>query len=83
MDVFLLGLGAAAVAVAASVGAAIGDTERIGDYWLQAAIADDGRAQIVEVIDYDFRPQPAPRHPPRRSRCRLEDAGDDQLVDGP
>ena len=56
LDVFLLGLGAAAVAVAASVGAAIGDTERIGDYWLQAAIADDGRAQIVEVIDYDFGP---------------------------
>ncbi|MDH3706029.1 MAG: DUF2207 domain-containing protein, partial [Acidimicrobiia bacterium] len=37
----------------ASVAAAVGDTERIADYWASATVVE-GEAQVVEVIDYDF-----------------------------
>ncbi|MEQ8840358.1 MAG: DUF2207 domain-containing protein [Acidimicrobiales bacterium] len=42
-----------------AVGAAFaGDTERIGAYWAHAHIDADGRAQVTEVIDYDFGSNP-------------------------
>ncbi|MDH4171425.1 MAG: DUF2207 domain-containing protein [Acidimicrobiia bacterium] len=44
----LLGAGAAGAALA-------GDTERVGDYWSRATVSD-GRAQVTEVIDYEFGP---------------------------
>lgn len=54
LDAFLLGGGAILTGAAATIGALVGDTERIGDFWLHAAITDDGNAHVVEVIDYDF-----------------------------
>ncbi|MDH3753801.1 MAG: DUF2207 domain-containing protein [Acidimicrobiia bacterium] len=53
-DIVLLGAGSLVVGAAASIGALAADTERIGEYWTHAAIAADGRAQVIEVIDYDF-----------------------------
>ncbi len=52
-DVVLLGLAALVAAGVAAGAAAIGDTERIDRYWTVARIVD-GRAEITEVIDYDF-----------------------------
>lgn len=54
LDRFLLALAAAAVGVVAIVGAVVGDTERIGAYWLHAHIDATGGVEVVEVIDYDF-----------------------------
>lgn len=45
------------VTVAATIGAAAGDTERITKLWVSAAIARDGSAQITESIDWDFGSQ--------------------------
>mgnify|MGYP001822379237 CR=1 FL=1 len=42
-------LGALVVGTGAAIGAAAGDTERIGDYWMHAALASDGSAEVVEV----------------------------------
>jgi hypothetical protein len=53
----LLGAGALTVGAAAAVGAAVGDTERVASYWAAAEVAADGRAQVTEVIDYDFGPE--------------------------
>ena len=33
------------------------DTERIDGYWVSATLTDDG-LEVVEVIDYDFGPNP-------------------------
>jgi hypothetical protein len=56
-DVVWLACGAALAAGAAIIGALVGDTERIGDYWLHASVDDDGQATVIEVIDYDFGPR--------------------------
>ena len=53
LDVVILGVGALALAGVTAAAAAIGDLERIEGYWVSAAVLD-GRAQITEVIDYDF-----------------------------
>jgi hypothetical protein len=57
VDMVLLGAGALTVGASAAVGAAVGDTERVAQYWAAAEVAADGRAQITEVIDYDFGPE--------------------------
>jgi hypothetical protein len=54
LDKVLITGGALVVGGAAIAGAAAGDTERIREMWVSAQVADDGSAQIVEVIDYDF-----------------------------
>jgi hypothetical protein len=54
LDMVLLLIGALLVGGAAALGAAVGDGERITGLWAGAAIGSDGRAGIVEVIDYDF-----------------------------
>jgi hypothetical protein len=57
LDLILLVIGVAVVAAAAAIGAAIGDTERIGAMWAGADANTSGAAQVVEVIDYDFGAQ--------------------------
>ncbi len=56
-DVVWLGLGAASIGAAGTIGALSGDTERVGNYWLHAELGDDGTAAVTEVIDYDFGPR--------------------------
>jgi hypothetical protein len=46
--------GSLAVGATALVGGLFGDTERIERLWTVAELADDGSAQVSEVIDYDF-----------------------------
>jgi Predicted membrane protein (DUF2207) len=46
--------GSLAVGAAALVGGLFGDTERVERLWTVAELADDGSAQVSEVIDYDF-----------------------------
>lgn len=46
--------GSLVVGAVALVGAFAGDTERVERLWTSADLADDGSAQITEVIDYDF-----------------------------
>jgi hypothetical protein len=53
LDVLFLALGGLALAIVAAIVSAIGDTERIGRYWVAADVTD-GLAEVVEVIDYDF-----------------------------
>ena len=50
-----MGLGAGVIGVAGLIGALVGDTERIGNYWLRADLTGEP-TEIVEVIDYDFGP---------------------------
>jgi len=54
LDMVLLLIGALLVGGAAAIGAVVGDGERITGLWAGAAIGSDGRAGVVEVIDYDF-----------------------------
>jgi len=54
LDMLLLLIGALLVGGAAAIGALAGDSERITGLWAGAAIGSDGRAGVVEVIDYDF-----------------------------
>src|SRR5919204_1507545 len=58
IDLLLLALGALLVGVVALLGAVAGDGERIPRLWAGAAVAGDGNAQVVEVIDYDFGAHP-------------------------
>jgi hypothetical protein len=53
-DLVLLAIGGLLVGGAAAVGAAVGDSERVTGLWAGAVIGRDGRAGVVEVIDYDF-----------------------------
>jgi hypothetical protein len=62
LDAALLAGGSVLVGAAALVGGAVGDTERIARYWAVADVADDGAAQVTEVIDYDFGGVPVDRH---------------------
>jgi uncharacterized membrane protein YgcG len=54
LDMVLLLVGALLVGGAAAIGAVVGDGERVTGLWAGAAIGSDGRAGVVEVIDYDF-----------------------------
>src|SRR6185437_12117645 len=42
------------VGIATTVVAAVAAPERITSLWVSATIADEGSAQVEEVIDYDF-----------------------------
>jgi Predicted membrane protein (DUF2207) N-terminal domain/Predicted membrane protein (DUF2207) C-terminal domain len=54
LDTALTAGGSLAIGVVALVGAFVGDTERVERLWTSAELADDGSAQVTEVIDYDF-----------------------------
>jgi hypothetical protein len=54
LDLALIAGGSLVVGAVALVGAVAGDTERVERLWTSAELADDGSAQITEVIDYDF-----------------------------
>jgi hypothetical protein len=54
LDTALVAGGSLVVGAVALVGAVAGDTERVERLWTSAELADDGSAQITEVIDYDF-----------------------------
>src|SRR5262245_16218414 len=54
LDMVLLLAGAVLVGGAAAIGAVAGDGERVTGLWAGAAVGSDGRAAVVEVIDYDF-----------------------------
>jgi len=54
LDMVLLLIGVLLVGGAAAFGAVAGDSERVTGLWAGAAIGSDGRAGVVEVIDYDF-----------------------------
>ena len=54
IDVGMLVLVAVVVAVATYIAARAGGSERVAQMWVAATVADDGSAQVVEVIDYDF-----------------------------
>ena len=53
-DAALLAVGVVLAGGAAGAGAFAGDGERVTALWAGARIGNDGRARIVEVIDYDF-----------------------------
>ena len=84
LDMVLLLIGVLLVGGAAVIGAVVGDGERITGLWAGAAIGSDGRAGVVEVIDYDFGIKqhhgisamcpgcpPPPRSPSRRLPHRV------------
>jgi Predicted membrane protein (DUF2207) len=54
LDLALITGGAVVVGVVALVGGLIGDNERIRGMWVSAEVQEDGAADVVEVIDYDF-----------------------------
>ena len=54
IDVGMLVLVAVVVAVSTYIAARVGGSERVAQMWVAATVADDGSAQVVEVIDYDF-----------------------------
>jgi hypothetical protein len=54
LDAALVVGGSLAIGAVALVGAVAGDTERVERLWTSAELADDGSAQVTEVIDYDF-----------------------------
>jgi uncharacterized membrane protein YgcG len=54
LDMVLLLIGALLAGAAAAIGAVVGDGERVTGLWAGAVIGSDGRAGVVEVIDYDF-----------------------------
>jgi len=54
LDLLVLGAGAVAGGVLVAFGSAVGDAERVTQYWAGASLTEDGDAKVVEVIDYDF-----------------------------
>ncbi len=54
LDTALIAGGSLVIGAVALVGAVVGDIERVERLWTSADLADDGSAQITEVIDYDF-----------------------------
>jgi hypothetical protein len=54
IDAGMLVLVAVVVAVATYIAGRVGGSERVAQMWVAATVADDGSAQVVEVIDYDF-----------------------------
>jgi uncharacterized membrane protein YgcG len=57
LDMVVLLIGAVLAGGAAVIGAVAGDGERVTGLWAGAAVGSDGRAGVVEVIDYDFGSQ--------------------------
>jgi Predicted membrane protein (DUF2207) len=57
IDAALLAAAALVVGGVAAFGAGVGDGERVTGMWARAVVAGDGRARIVEAIDYDFGSQ--------------------------
>ncbi|MEO6988293.1 MAG: DUF2207 domain-containing protein [Aquihabitans sp.] len=55
-------VGAGAIGLAALIGAVTGDQERVASLQVQARIAQDGYAQVNEVIDYDFGTAKSDKH---------------------
>ncbi len=47
-------VGSGAIGAAALIGAGTGDQERVASLQIQAQFAEDGNAQVREMIDYDF-----------------------------
>ncbi len=54
LDNFLVVVIALGVAIAAVIGALVGDSERITGYWVGGTLRSDGTLDITEVIDFDF-----------------------------
>ncbi|NYJ06649.1 DUF2207 domain-containing protein [Petropleomorpha daqingensis] len=54
VGVVVLAVIAVVVGIATTVVAAVAAPERITALWVSATVADDGSAQVEEVIDYDF-----------------------------
>jgi Predicted membrane protein (DUF2207) len=57
IDAALLAAAALVVGGVAAFGAGVGDGERVTGMWARAVVAGDGRARVVEAIDYDFGSQ--------------------------
>ena len=54
VGIVVLAVIAVVVGIATTVVAAVAAPERITSMWVSATVADDGSAQVEEVIDYDF-----------------------------
>ena len=58
LDMVLLGVGVVLAGVGglggAALGAVVSNPEQINGFWTSATVRDDGSAQVVEAIDYDF-----------------------------
>jgi uncharacterized membrane protein YgcG len=54
IDMALVVAGVLVAGLVALVGAVLGHGEQVAAMWVGAELADDGSAQITEVIDYDF-----------------------------
>jgi hypothetical protein len=54
VGIVVLAVIAVVVGIATTVVAAVVAPERITSMWVSATVADDGSAQVEEVIDYDF-----------------------------
>ena len=54
LNAVLLLIGVLLVGGVAAIAAVAGDSERVAGLWAGAVIGSDGRAGVVEVIDYDF-----------------------------
>src|SRR5206468_2358298 len=52
--IVVLAVLAVVVGIATTVVAAVAAPERITSLWVSATVADDGSAQVEEVVDYDF-----------------------------
>jgi hypothetical protein len=53
-DMILLGLGAVVGGGIVAIGGAVGDAERVTQYWAGTQISASGDATVIEYIDYDF-----------------------------
>jgi hypothetical protein len=54
LDTAVIAGGSLVVGAVSLIGARAGDSERVERLWTSAELADDGSAQVTEVIDYDF-----------------------------
>jgi hypothetical protein len=54
LGIVVLAVVAVVIGIATSVVAAVAAPDRISLLWVSATVADDGSAQIEEVVDYDL-----------------------------
>ena len=54
LDILLTLAAAALIGVAAIIGSAVGDSERVAAIWVDAELTGGGKLAVSEVIDYDF-----------------------------
>lgn len=54
VDKVLITAGALGVGGVAVAGGMAGDTERMRELWVSAQVGEDGTAEVVEVVDWDF-----------------------------